>query len=184
MVLQGYGVRIDLIGDTFISKSGITSTTFKAVPDNPVTSFEINLPEGPYSALAANGNLCSEASKLLLPNEYISQAGQLVTYTAPVSVAGCKAAITVVKHSVKKGTATIVVAVPAAGKLTATGKGVSRGTGKSSKAQDVTVKVHLSKQESAFLSKHHSRKLSAHIKLSFTPKTGAKLSTTTTVLIG
>jgi hypothetical protein len=59
MVLQGYGVTIDLIGDTFISKAGVTSTTFKTIPDQPFNSFELTLPEGPYSALAANGNMCA-----------------------------------------------------------------------------------------------------------------------------
>ena len=59
IVLQGYGVTIDLVASTFISKSGITSSTFHTVPDQPVTSFEITLPEGKFSALAANGNLCS-----------------------------------------------------------------------------------------------------------------------------
>ncbi len=59
IVLQGYGVTIVLTGNTFISKAGITSSTFKTVPDQPVTSFELTLPEGPYSALAANGNLCA-----------------------------------------------------------------------------------------------------------------------------
>ena len=57
-VLQGYGVTIDVTSTTFISKAGITSGTLKAVPDQPFTSFELTLPEGPYSALAANGNLC------------------------------------------------------------------------------------------------------------------------------
>jgi len=59
MVLQGYGVRIDLVGDTFISKNGVTSSTFKAVPDQPVTSFELTLPEKPYSALGTNKDLCA-----------------------------------------------------------------------------------------------------------------------------
>ncbi len=39
MVLQGYGVTIDLVGTTFISKAGITSSTFKSVPDVPVSTF-------------------------------------------------------------------------------------------------------------------------------------------------
>ena len=51
-------MTVDLEGTTFISKKGITTSTFKAVPDVPVTSFELVLPKGPHSALAANGNLC------------------------------------------------------------------------------------------------------------------------------
>ncbi len=63
IVLQGYGVTIDLVGTTFINKAGITSSTFKTVPDAPVGSFELTLPQGQYSALAANGNLCKAEAR-------------------------------------------------------------------------------------------------------------------------
>jgi hypothetical protein len=46
--LQDDGVRVDLIGTTFISKAGITSSTFKTISDVPVSSFELFLPEGRY----------------------------------------------------------------------------------------------------------------------------------------
>jgi hypothetical protein len=87
MVLQGYGITIDLVGSTFINKQGITSSTFKTVPDQPVTSFELTLPQGPYSALAANGNLCT--SKLKMPTEFVGQNGALLTQTTKVSITGC-----------------------------------------------------------------------------------------------
>ena len=47
IVLQGYGVTIDLVGSTFISKSGITSTTFKTVPDQPVSTLRTHVARGP-----------------------------------------------------------------------------------------------------------------------------------------
>ncbi len=87
MVLQGYGVRIDLVGTTFISKAGITSSTFKTVPDAPVGSFELTLPEGPYSALAANGNLCT--SKLAMPTEFLAQNGAKINESTKIGVTGC-----------------------------------------------------------------------------------------------
>jgi hypothetical protein len=34
-VLQGYGVTINLVGDTFINIAEITSSMFKTVPDQP-----------------------------------------------------------------------------------------------------------------------------------------------------
>jgi hypothetical protein len=118
MVLQGDGVTIDLVGTTFISHAGITSTTFKTVPDAPFSSFELTLPEGRYSALAANGSLCKPtttktvkkkvkvkvkgktktvtrnvketvAGTLQMPNEFIGQNGAVIKQTTAISVTGC-----------------------------------------------------------------------------------------------
>ena len=87
VVLQGDNVTIDLVGATYISKSGITSTTFKTVPDEPFETFEITLPEGPYSALAATGSLCGQ--KLTMPNEFIAQNGAAIYQTTPINITGC-----------------------------------------------------------------------------------------------
>jgi hypothetical protein len=92
VVLQGGGVRVDLVGSTFISKAGITSSTFKTVPDVPVSSFELYLPQGKFSALAANGNLCK--SKLVMPTEFVAQNGATIHQSTPIAVTGCAKAKT------------------------------------------------------------------------------------------
>ncbi len=100
IVLQGYGFTIDLVGTTFISKQGVTSSTFKTVPDQPVTSFELTLPEGPYSALTALGNLCT-AKNFTMPTELIGQNGAQIKQNTKLAVAGCPKARHV-KHKRKK----------------------------------------------------------------------------------
>ncbi len=87
IVLQGEGVRVDLVGNTFISKAGITSTTLNTVPDVPFSSFELYLPEGPGSALAANGTLCT--SNLQMPTAMIAQNGLEIHDSTKISVTGC-----------------------------------------------------------------------------------------------
>jgi hypothetical protein len=90
VVLQGDGVRVDLTGATFINgKTNVTSSTFKTVPDVPVNSFELYLPEGKYSALAANANLCKVAGKLTMPTEFVAQNGAVLKQTTKISVTGC-----------------------------------------------------------------------------------------------
>ncbi len=86
VVLQGYGVTVELVGTTFI-KAGITSSTFKTVPDVPVGSFELHLPQGKYSALAANGNLCKK--KLTMPTGFVAQNGVVVKQATRIGVLGC-----------------------------------------------------------------------------------------------
>jgi hypothetical protein len=91
VVLQGDGVRVDLTGTTYISKAGITSSTFKTVPDVPVDTFELYLPEGKTSALAANGNLCKSESKLKMPTMFVAQNGVVLKQTTKITVTGCTA---------------------------------------------------------------------------------------------
>jgi hypothetical protein len=104
VVLQGDGVTVDLVGSTFINKAGITSSTFKTVPDAPVGSFELTLPQGQFSALAANGNLCKD--KLAMPTEFVAQNGAEIHQTTKISVTGCpkgKHARKSSKHKPKAG---------------------------------------------------------------------------------
>ena len=88
LVLQGYGITIDLVGTTRHQQSGVTSTTFKTVPDQPFSSFELTLPEGPYSALTTAGNLCT-AKNLTMPTEFIAQNGAELKQTTKIAVTGC-----------------------------------------------------------------------------------------------
>lgn len=96
MVLQGYGVTVDLVGTTFINKAGITSTTFKTVPDVPFNTFQLTLPQGKYSALAANGNLCR--AKLRMPTAFVAQNGLTIHQTTKITATGCHATKKTKKH--------------------------------------------------------------------------------------
>ncbi len=87
MVLQGSGVTVQLVGKTFISKAGITSTTFDSVPDVPFSTFELELPQGKFSALAVNGSLC--AKRLLMPTDYVAQNGVTLHKNTVISASGC-----------------------------------------------------------------------------------------------
>lgn len=91
VVLQGDGVTVDLEGNTNIVK-GITSSNFKAVPDVPVKTFELTLPAGAHSALAAEGNLCRKAGKpvkLTMPTTITAHNGAQIKQRTVVHVEGC-----------------------------------------------------------------------------------------------
>lgn len=89
IVLQGDGVRVDLQGETFISRKGITSSTFKTIPDVPVDSFELLLPQGKNHALAANVSLCKHSNSLLMPTKFVAQDGAAFERKTKIAVTGC-----------------------------------------------------------------------------------------------
>jgi hypothetical protein len=98
IVLQGDHVRVDLTGTTFINKAGITSSTFKTIPDVPVGTFELYLPQGKYSALAANGNLCKSQSKLKMPTEFVAQNGLIIKQNTQIQVTNCNNTATTTRN--------------------------------------------------------------------------------------
>jgi hypothetical protein len=93
LVLDGYGVHIELHGNTFIDhKTGVTSATFKNTPDVPFESIEVNLPAGQYSEFGANlphesYDFCGR--KLTMPTLLKAQNGLEIHQNTPVAISGC-----------------------------------------------------------------------------------------------
>ncbi len=165
MVLQGEGVELIVDGKTQIKK-GITYSHFETIPDAPISSFEFISPQGEYALFAANGDLCDQ--KLVMPTVMTGQNGAVISQDTPVEVEGCPNSISVLSHSVNKRTLTLYVYAPAAGKLTASGKGVSSGSKTYSAREALTFTL---KQKKA-------GKLATKIKLTFTPRKGKKQTKT------
>jgi hypothetical protein len=89
VVLSGYGTTVQLHGETFINEhTSVTSSTFRTVPDVPVGTFELTLPQGKFSALAAPANnLCKETLKM--PTRFVAQNGATLKQSTQITVTGC-----------------------------------------------------------------------------------------------
>jgi hypothetical protein len=92
MVLQGEGITLSLVGNTDVKK-GVTSNTFKTIPDAPVSSVELTLPQGPYSVLATNLSEKSHYSfcgqTLAMPTAITAQNGAVLKQVTKVTATGC-----------------------------------------------------------------------------------------------
>jgi hypothetical protein len=94
LVLDGYGVHIELHGETFINgKTGITSATFRNTPDVPFESIEVQIPTGPFSEfganLPANANDSFCGQKLVMPTLFKAQNGLEIHQNTNITVTGC-----------------------------------------------------------------------------------------------
>ena len=103
--------------------------------------------------------------------------------SAPAKTASPKklAKVAIVSHKAKGGVATVLVKLPAAGKLTLSGKGVTSETRNAGNAERITLRVKLSKAGSASLRKHH-RRLEVTLTASFHATAGTASSAKTTVV--
>jgi hypothetical protein len=166
-LLQGEGVEIILDGKTDI-KGGITYSRFETVPDAPISSFETNLPQGPHSVLAANGDLCS--LKLVAPTTIVSQSGATVKQNTPIPVSGCaKAQAKILKLKRKKnGTVAVTFSLNRTGTVTLSGKGL-RKVKRSFPIGTSTVNLKLTKAGKK-LARHHRR---SRLKLSLSGAGGS-----------
>jgi hypothetical protein len=117
IVLQGEGITIDLVGNTDI-KNGISYAKYETLPDAPFSTFEFNAPQGPYSILTANTNLCDPTKTVTIkkrvtahvhghakhvtktitsivpealvePTTIIGQNGAVITQNTKIEVTGC-----------------------------------------------------------------------------------------------
>jgi len=92
LVLQGEGVTIDVVGHTTIRR-GVIAAAFEALPDVPISSFDLVLDEGPHSLLAANlpakarRSMCRQ--RLAMPIAIAAQNGAAIERTPTIAVWRC-----------------------------------------------------------------------------------------------
>jgi hypothetical protein len=160
IVLQAEGVKVVLDGLTDIKK-GVTKTSFEAIPDAPISTFELNLPEGPHSALAANIDLCSQA--LELPTELTGQNGAVIKQATHIAVTGCPPTVSISKLKLAGNALLVTVKASAKGTVTISGNGL-KTTKKNLKSGTYQIRVALTKMGRS-LRVHHKQ---AKVRVSLT----------------
>ena len=159
LVMSGNGFEIILVGNTNIT-GGITTSTFAAVPDAPVSSFEVNLPTGANSALTANGvNLCG--SSLTMPTTITAQNGAVVKQNTKIALTGC--GVKIASHKTSGHTAILSVQAPAGGRVSGSGSNLKTTYRHTAKAQKVTLKVPLSSNGVKVLNRNHTLKVKLRV---------------------
>jgi hypothetical protein len=160
IVLQGEGVEVILDGQTDIEK-GITKTSFNAIPDSPIETFELNLPEGPHSVLAANVAPCS--TKLNLPTILTGQNGAVIKQTTKIAVTGCPPTVGIAKTKVEGNTLLVTVKTSTKGTVRISGRGLKTVTKKNLNPGTHQVRVTLTKTGRSMRS--HHKKVSVRVSL-------------------
>jgi hypothetical protein len=161
LLLEGEGIRVILVGNTNI-KNGITTTTFAAPPDVPVTSITVNLPIGAHSALAANGNVC--ASKLVMPTTIVSQNGVTFKQNTTIKIRNCP--VRVVGHKTAGNTAYLTVQTYEPGRISGKGGDLATAFRTLKQAQkSASLKVSLSRA-----GRGRGRPFSTKVRVGFVPK--------------
>jgi hypothetical protein len=174
LLLEGSGVRVILVGNTNI-KGGVTTSTFASVPDVPVSSFVLNLPTGPSSALASIGTFCSQT--LVMPTTITAQSGAQTKQNTNVAVEGCtggkgRSRIKILSHRVVRHRLVLRVQTFAAGRVSVKARNLRTVFRRASRPGKLTIKVPLSRHGKRALGAR--RKIKFKVRVGFLPKAKAE----------
>jgi hypothetical protein len=87
LLLNGQGVSVRLSAAVTITSRGPVTAVFQALPDVPISTFELTLPAGPHSMLGATENVCRKALKI--PYQLTDPGGSIAKGSAAIAVRGC-----------------------------------------------------------------------------------------------
>jgi hypothetical protein len=170
LLLEGDGgVRVILEGNTDI-KNGITKSTFASIPDVPVSSFVLDLPQGSNSVLTAIGTLCSQS--LLMPTTITAQSGAVIKQSTNVGVEGCtggkgKTRFRILSKKIVKNKLVVRVQTFAPGRVSLKNRYLRTTYKHFAKAGKFTIKAPLSRKG---VKAQRARKLKFKARVGFYPK--------------
>jgi hypothetical protein len=166
IVLEGDGVRVILDGKTDI-KNSITTSSFLANPDVPISSFSLNLPQGHFSLLAANGDLCKP--KLVMPTTITGWNGK-TTKQNTIIRPPASACLPITRHQVRGHNVIMTVKVPQSGRARFSGEHMGIETRFPRRSQNVTITLPLTRGGLFTLRHQHNRRLTVRLRVGFIPR--------------
>jgi hypothetical protein len=170
--LKGNGVALTLTGTSAVPDGEHLVTTFDAIPDAPVSDFTLNIAGGKKGILVvSHANLCTatQVAEQEVDGQNGKQADSDITMSTP-----CPFGIAAGSH-----TATalkLTVGGIGAGKVSVSGKGLTKATKTITNATAVTLQPKLSSAIRHSLARGHDVKV--RVTVSFTPKGTKKAKTT------
>ncbi len=144
------------------------------MPDSPISTFELNLPEGPHSALAAPANLC-EQTALNLPTILTGQNGAVFKQNTKIAVTGCPPTVSIAKAKLSGNALLVTVKLSATGTVKISGNGLKTTIKRNLKAGTHRIRVALTKAGRS-MRKHH-KNVSVHVSLTAGKQAVAKTTT-------
>jgi hypothetical protein len=170
-LLQGEGVHIELVGNTYIAH-GITYSKFETVPDAPISTFETTLPRGEHALLTAYGNICEK--ELFAPTTITSQSNVEIKQNTRIAVAECPPSVKVTATKAEARKLMITVRTTQAGTVSISGRGLTTTVKRGVSAGTHEIAVPLTAAGRAAARKH--KKLSVKVTVT---AAGKSASTTT-----
>jgi hypothetical protein len=175
LLLEGDGgVRVILEGNTDI-KNGITKSTFASIPDVPVSSFVLDLPQGANSVFTAiGGALCSQT--LIMPTTITAQSGTVIKQNTNVGVEGCtggkgKTRFKILSKKIVKNKLVVRVQTYAPGRVSLKSRYLRTTYKHFAKAGKFTIKAPLSRKG---IKGQRAHKLKFRARVGFYPKSKAE----------
>jgi hypothetical protein len=164
LLLEGDGgVRVILVGNTNIT-GGITTSTFAAIPDVPVSSFSLSLPTGPHSALSPFGDFCTKP--LIMPTTITAQNGAQIKQSTVISVPDC--GVRILRHRVSGHRLILTLKTFTAGRVSIAARGLRTVSRRLSRARTFTIAVSLGSRGRATLAA--GRRLKVRVRVGFVPR--------------
>jgi hypothetical protein len=171
-LLQGEGVHIELVGNTYIAH-GITYSKFETVPDAPISSFETTLPTGHHALLTAYGNIC--AKELIAPTTITSQSNLQVKQNTRITVAECPPTVSIAGTKAGASSILVTVKVSQAGTVKISGSGLKTVTKRGVSAGTHKISVPLTTGGRALARKH--KKLHVQVTVTAAGRSGSATAT-------
>ena len=149
----------------------------------PVSSFVLDLPTGPNSALASNGTFCNQT--LVMPTTITAQSGKQIKQNTNIAVAGCtggkRARIKILSRRIKHHKLVLRIQTFAAGRVSVKSRNLRANFRRVNKPSKITIKVPLSRSGAKALSAH--RRLKFKVRVGFLPKAKAESVSVTSTTV-